>query len=120
MPVPLPVTAGAAWPVKAAMRAADGVVLPIPMSPVTRHRAPFSTRSAAMSAPTPSAVVVSSGVIAGSSARFAVPGRTFARTSPSAASSSLATPTSTTTTPAPAWRASTLMAAPPAQKLATI
>ena len=31
-----------------------------------------------------------------------------------------ATPTSTTTTDAPTWRASTLMAAPPAQKLATI
>ena len=48
------------------------------------------------------------------------PARTFCRVRPGAASSSVATPTSTTITRAPVWRASTLIAAPPARKFWTI
>jgi hypothetical protein len=102
------------------MTAADGVVLPIPMSPVTRHRAPPRTRSAATAAPTSSAARASAVVIAGSTARFAVPLRIFAIRRPGWPIRSPSTPTSTTVTDAPAWRASALMAAPPARKLATI
>ena len=62
--------------------------------------------------------------MAGATARLAVPAATLRGHRPEAASQpdgrGVATPTSTTTTVAPAWRASTLMAAPPVTKLATI
>ena len=62
-------------PVKAAMSAAEAVVLPMPMSPVMRHRAPSATaRSAATSAPTSSASSASVRVMAGPWERSAVPG----------------------------------------------
>ena len=103
------------------MSAAEGVVLPMPMSPVTSSLAPRSSASRATSAPTLSAARASSVLMAGPSARFAVPWRTLRARSPWASPGiGDATPTSTTTTEAPTWRASTLMAAPPAQKFATI
>ena len=55
IPVPRPVTSAAGRPVKAAIRAADGVVLAMPMSPVNRHRMPPATSSAATVAPMSSA-----------------------------------------------------------------
>ncbi len=51
---------------------------------------------------------------------FAVPGRTVACTTPGIADVSPATPTSTTTRRIPCNRANWLIAAPPAEKLATI
>jgi hypothetical protein len=102
------------------MTAADAVVLPMPMSPVTRQRAPPATASAATAAPTSRAWRASSTDIAGPHRRLAVPGRTLRWSNPGAGGRSEATPTSTTTTSAPAWRASTFTAAPPAQKAATI
>jgi hypothetical protein len=120
MPVPRPVTAAGGRPVSAAMSAAAGVVLPMPISPVTRQRAPSSTSIAATSAPVSRAVAVCSIVMAGPPVRSAVPGATLRSSSPGWSSSGVATPTSTTSTRAPCWRASTLIAAPPAQKLATI
>src|SRR5579875_873643 len=120
MPVPRPVTSAAGRPVRAATRAAAGVVLPMPMSPVNRHCAPSAARSAATWAPTSSALRASPSDMAGSRAMLPVPRRTFACRRPGAAGRSPATPTSTTRTRAPTWRARTFTAAPPAQKLATI
>ena len=120
MPVPRPVTAAGARPVSAAIRAAAGVVLPMPISPVTRQRAPSATSIAATSAPASSAAAAWSTVMAGPSVRSAVPAATLRSSSPGCSSRAAATPTSTTSTRAPCCRASTLMAAPPAQKLATI
>src|SRR5262249_59355407 len=61
------------------------------------------------------------GVIAGWTAMLPVPGRTLRRTRPGVSvPMGVATPTSTTMTSAPVCRARTLIAAPPAQKLATI
>ena len=59
------------------MSAAAGVVLPMPISPVTRQRAPSSTSIAATSAPVSRAVAVCSIVMAGPPARSAVPRATF-------------------------------------------
>ncbi len=102
------------------MTAADGVVLPMPMSPVTRQRAPKATSSAATAAPASRAARVSARVMAGPTARSPVPRRTLACRRPGAGASSASTPTSTTVTDAPTESASTLMAAPPPRKLATI
>ena len=103
------------------MTAAAAVVLPMPISPVTRARAPPSTSRAATSAPTSSACRHSSTDIAGSTVLSAVPARTRRRRTPARSSGSgVATPTSTTSTVAPIWRARTFTAAPPAAKLATI
>ena len=121
MPVPRPVTSVGALAVNQAMSAADAVVFPIPMSPVTSIRAPDASACAATSTPTSSAAAASVGVMAGSRARLPVPRRTVRRTSVSDSSGiGVATPTSTTTTRAPAHSARMLMAAPPEQKLATI
>ncbi len=109
----------------AAMSAADGVVLAMPMSPVMRQRAPEAMARAATSAPTSRASSVSVRDMAGPTDRSAVPRATLRCSTPGSGGESLrsngdATPTSTTTTSAPTWRASTLTAAPPARKLATI
>ncbi len=115
------VTSAAGEPVSAAINAAEGVVFPIPMSPVTNARAPRSSARWASSTPTSSAAVASSWLIAGPKARSAVPRATVRRTSADVSPGmSDATPTSTTTTSAPTCRARTLIAAPPAQKFATI
>ena len=62
------------------MSAAEGVVLPMPMSPVTRQSTPSATRRRATCTPTSRACAASSEVMAGSIARFPVPGRTLAAT----------------------------------------
>jgi hypothetical protein len=120
MPVPRPVTSAASRRVKCAISAADGVVLPMPMSPVTRQAAPAATSSLATSAPTSSAALASAVVIASPVAMSPVPRLTLRCHSKAAGSRSAATPTSTTASWAPACRASTLIAAPPEQMLATI
>ena len=78
-PVPRPVTSAASAPVKAAISAADAVVLAMPMSPVRSTSAPSSIRASATSTPTSSAASASSRVIAGPAARSAVPLRTRRR-----------------------------------------
>jgi len=76
------------------------VLLPIPISPAPRTRA-----ASARALPASMACTASSRVIAGSFAKFRV---------------GWPTPMSTTTGSIPNWRQSTVMAAPPAWKLATI
>ena len=143
MPVPRPVTSPTERPVMAAMSAADGVVLPMPISPVTRQSAPSATSCSAIKAPTSSAASASAVLMAGSVVRLPVPERTLAERKPATATAGaapaaaaaepptppaaasrpgigVATPTSTTMTRAPTSRAMTLMAAPPARKFATI
>ena len=120
MPVPRPVTRAGGVPVNQAIRAADAVVLPIPMSPVTSRSAPSSISVFATSAPTSSAALASLTDIAGPWAKSSVPGRTLRSSNTGFDVSGEATPTSITTRRAPCWRARTLIAAPPAQKFATI
>ena len=102
MPVPRPVTVGAERPVNAAISAADGVVLPIPMSPVTRHAAAARHRSGGDLGADVQRGHRLGPVIAGPTARLR-----GARAAPCAiaaaarAARSAATPTSTTVTVAP-------------------
>ena len=113
----------AARPVSAAMqRRPTAVVLPMPMSPVTRSPWPVgdelvgdvARRRRARRAPRPPSSP-------GRAARSAVPAPHLAvRRTCVERRHRRATPTSTTSTSAPTWRASTLIAAPPATKLATI
>src|SRR5215469_5663712 len=72
-PVPRPVTSAASRPVKEQIRAADAVVLAIPMSPVSRHRLPAATRSRATSMPTPMAVTACSRLMAAPMVKSPVP-----------------------------------------------
>ena len=104
------------------MSAAAGVVLPMPISPVTRQRRTACHQLAGdLGADVERGLGLRRIVIAGRDGQVgrarcrpcAAAGRAARRATP-------ATPTSTTSTRAPIWRASTLMAAPPAQKLATI
>ncbi len=121
MPVPRPVTSSAGRPVNAAISAAAGVVLPMPISPVTSSSAPAATARAATSAPTSSAARASARLIADPMDRSAVPGRTVRRSRIGESTAmGVATPTSVTSSSAPACRAKTVTAAPPAQKFATI
>ncbi len=119
-PAPGPTTFVAATPQMAAMRHADGVVLPIPMSPATRRSAPPSTHRWAASRPTASAARASSTVMAGPRAMLAVPGRTLVCSMPAAPSRSPATPTSTTQKVAPTTSANVHTAAAPAAIVATM
>ncbi len=70
------------------------------------------------------AVAIWARVMAGPSAKFAVPGpmrsRRMARAPGAASGTGDFTPMSTTSSSAPTWRASTLMAAPPAAKFSSI
>jgi hypothetical protein len=77
-------------------------------------------RSAAMLAPMPSAASAVARVMAGPRDRFAVPGPRLWTRMAGVGGGGYLTPMSTTTTRAPAWRASTLMAAPPRAKLSSI
>ena len=120
IPVPRPVTCAAGCPVSAAIRQAEGVVLPIPMSPVATASYPASTRSSATSMPTPMASSACSRVMAGPTERSAVPARTFRTHTTSSSWSSEATPMSMTTTLPPDSPASTLTAAPPERKFSTM
>ena len=65
MPVPRPVTSATSRPVKTLVRAADAVVLAMPMSPVTSSRLPCATRSLATPMPTSTAACAWAAVIAG-------------------------------------------------------
>ena len=116
MPVPRPVTSAAVRPVKAAMRQAAGVELAMPMSPVTSRSAPPAMRSPAAAAPASTAAAASARLMAGPSARSAVPGRTRARRKRGWSGRSDATPTSRTSTSAPTVAAMALTAAVPEQK----
>ena len=79
MPVPRPVVSSGGRPVKAEMRHAAGVVLPMPMSPVTsRSTPPLSTSSSATPAPAITARAASSRLMAGPRLRSSVPCLTFA------------------------------------------
>ena len=100
-PVPRPVQSAASPPNKAQASAAADVVLPIPISPVTRRSAPGSTAAQ----PTANAATTSASVIAGPAVKSCV-----GRSSSSACTSMRA----------PKALASWLIAAPPARKLATI
>src|SRR5437763_4163646 len=81
---------------------------------------PASRASRASRAPVSIALTAWPRVIAGPRARLAVPGAIGHETSPGAGGVGFATPKSATTTRAPAWRASTLTAAPPPRKFSTI
>lgn len=120
MPVPRPVTSEGSAPVKTAIRAAEAVVLAMPISPVRSALLPAATRSRAVSMPTSMACLASSRVIAGPVVMSDVPARILRGSSPGVAGRSLATPTSTTQTSAPTWVAKALQTAPPPRKLATI
>lgn len=107
-------------PVYTQIRAAEAVVLAMPISPVSRPLLPAATRSRAVSMPTSMAARTSSRVSAGPVVKSAVPARTLRGRRPGVAGSSMATPTSTTHTSAPTWAANALQTAPPPRKLATI
>ena len=121
MPVPRPVTSAAIDPnePRSAPRPRWCCRSPCRRSPAGAHRRRSTARprpARHRERPGPPSVVM-----AGSTARFRVPGATLRRTSASeSVGMGVATPTSTTTTSAPTCRARTLMAAPPAQKFATI
>ena len=119
IPVPLPVTSSTSILSKTANKADDGVVLPIPISPLPRISAPSSIACRAVSIPTAIEARACSDPIAGPWVKLAVPFMTLAEIKPSAITSA-ATPTSTTRTSAPTCRASTLTPAPPLRKLYTI
>jgi len=120
IPVPRPATSRTPHGRRAANSAEEGVVLPIPISPVPIRVAPSPAASRARPMPISTARRASSGDMAGPKAMFAVPGRTFRGISPSRFPRGAATPMSTTRTSAPAQRARTLTAAPPATMLRTI
>ena len=102
------------------MIAAEAVVFAMPMSPVSRQRAPSATSCSATAMPTSRARTASSRDMAGPVLRSAVPGRTLRTSTPSIPDTSAATPTSTTTTCAPVCAARAFTTAPPAARLATI
>ena len=106
------------------MRVAAGVVLPIPMSPATSTSAPASAASSASRCPSASAAVASATVIASSRSMDPLPRRMrsaqTAGSMPSRYDGSASTLTSTMRTVAPTCLASTLAAAPPVTKFATI
>ena len=89
-------------PEKAAMMADDGVVLPIPISPVPRSATPSDFASRASVMPASRAATASSRVMAGPLARFFVPRAIFRSIRPGTAPKSKSTPISTTRTSAPA------------------
>ena len=121
IPVPRPATSFAPAPVQAAITAAADVVFPIPMSPVTSRRAPSSTASNATVDPD----VERGSYLVDGHGRTRWPG-CVSPGPPCAAVRALRCGDRgghahvDHDDPAPTRRASTLMAAPPAQKLATI
>ncbi len=134
MPVPRPVMRSTGWPVTAAPMALEGEVLPIPMSPVPSKSAPCSNRSAANSQPAITDRSACSLVIAGPIVKSLVPFAIFLTISRSSPCNSVAPadisavksetsammPVSTTRTRTAAWRAKTLIPAPPRTKVLTI
>ena len=106
MPVPRPVTSLAGTPSPAAISAAAGVVLPMPMSPPISRSAPSAISSSATAMPAAMAARVSSGVSASSrwiapDERLILNRRTCVRTSLGSSASSLSTPMSSTRSCAP-------------------
>ncbi len=102
------------------MRAADAVVLAMPMSPLTSRSAPESTSAEATAMPASMAASACARLIAGPWVMSAVPWATLCRNRFGESGRSVATPTSTTVTLAPICRARALTTAPPAARLATI
>ena len=101
----------------------DGVVFPMPMSPVPIMRVPSAARSRAIAAPLRMQSTACSRLMAGARRMLAVPAPTLASiTAPDAtrAERSARHPMSTTRTPMPAWRLRTLMPARPAANPWTI
>ena len=122
-PVPRPTTSAGGSASRAAHMALAAVVLPMPISPMPSNVTPFATNSVATRMPMLTAAAICARVMAGPSARFAVPAASRSRrmtAAPGVSGSGDFTPMSTTITSAPTWRASTLMAAPPAAKLSSI
>ena len=78
IPVPRPVSSVTGRPVASAAIAVDGVVLPMPMSPVPSIRTPSAARLRAMAAPRSMHRSACSLVIAGPLRMLAVPWPTFA------------------------------------------
>ena len=87
-PAPRPVTAATGWAHSTAVSAAQGVVLPMPMSPGMSRSIPSPMSWAAVSAPTAMARRAWSKLMAGSWARFLVPLATLAWISPGVSSKS--------------------------------
>ncbi len=83
IPVPQPVTSRGGRPVITAVIAADGVVLPIPMSPQASRSRPRSISSWTTRAPSSKAATACSRVIAGPTVKSAVPQAIFPWTNPS-------------------------------------
>ena len=104
----------------AAIKVVAGVVFPIPISPAMSRSAPESTSSSAIRRPASIAAETSSPVSASSTAMLPLPRRTLCTPMDCDNGSSASTAMSATRTVAPAVSASTLIAAPPASKLATI
>ena len=119
-PVPRPITATGSESVSAAIKVVAGVVFPMPMSPAIRMSAPESTSSSAIRRPASSAAATSSSVSASSTAILPLLRRTLCAPIDGESGSEASTATSMTRTVAPATSARTLIAAPPASKLATI
>src|SRR5215217_3862665 len=121
IPVPRPVVSVGGLPVKAEMRQAAGVVLPMPISPATsRSTPPLSISSSATPAPAITARAASSRLMAGPRLRSSVECRTFAARKSGCPPNSPATPTSSTLTLAPTVLAMAFTAALPSQKFPTI
>ena len=97
-PVPRPTIESGAIAVSAQSSAAAGVLFAIPISPMPISVAPLPASSRAISIPTSSARVVSSGVIAGPSRKLRVPApmRRYVTPASGFALVSIFTPTSTT------------------------
>ena len=125
IPVPLPTISSRLLPVTTVPIAADGVVLPIPISPVPRISTPLLKNSAARLNPVKIAFSASWRVMAGPFVKFAVPFAilcTKKRSPPSIepGSNSGIMPISTTQTSAPTCRQIAFIPAPPFRKVITI
>ena len=118
--MPRPTAATGSVPVINATKVVAEVVFPIPMSPAINRSAPASTSSSAICLPASTAARTSSAVSGSSTARLRLLLRTLCAPIAGVSGSSQSTAMSTTRTPAPATPASTLTAAPPASKFATI
>ena len=119
-PVPGPASDSAGASSSAQAMAAAAVVLPMPISPPMKSCAPPCCARSAVWRPACRARASCSAVIAGSFAKFAVPGPRLRRSTPSSGPGSTTVPRFNTSSVAPSWRASTLMAAPPRAKFRTI
>ena len=116
-PVPFPVMVSIDSSHIAAKMAVAAVVLPIPISPKPMMSG-LGSEASITSIPTFKEAIASSSLMAGPKLMFFVPSPTFLFTTPDGVSP--LAPTSITSIKAPASRANTLIAAPPAEKLCNI